>query len=665
MWDASANTGYYTLIIARDSALTNVVLTTSVVGTMWSDPDALPDSQAGSAYYWLVVGCKTGTKCAPLQAADHQFNKKSNQIKLASPIVDDTQVPPVPVRADDVTLNWDDYLATQNAAAGSGTVLATPSQTEAQRYRVQTATDPNFQNIIETRDVDQTTFTSFATTYPEGPVYWRVQAIDGSGNSLAFSDAASGQFEKKSPVPTLVSPASGSTITGNEPFTWSALNYAASYDIEIYKNNDQLGNVANRVVAANVKQIAYSLSKPLAASSQPYTWRVRRTDASGRKGGWSSFTAFTVAGAAPVLDAPAANAVVAPRESVFSWQPVAAAATYRFERRRPGSSTISESQVTSAQAWAPAAALASGAWQWRVTARDASGQDMGTSEWRDFSVIDPPTAVIPPSISGSGQIGTVLSVLAPTWDLPDVQNSYQWLNNGKAIAGETGTLYTVTSGDLGDKLSVKVTGTKLGYSVGTSTSNEILGALGAPIFASSPPIISGIAKVGMELTTTTGTWPGAPKYAYQWLANGTVIKGATGATYKPTLTDANRKVSVQVTATTAGYQPGSATSAPVLIAKMRSTAKVTLAESPIRKSERASITIAVHVDGNPAPTGKVKLYRDKVLLKTFKLTGAMKGALVTKLPRLGKGKFKIWIKYQGNFSTKAAVSPKAVLKVVR
>jgi hypothetical protein len=657
-WEPDGNTGYYLVWISRDAEMTNIVAgPIPVVGTMWSRTGALPDSQAGSAYFWTVQPCKTDGICTPLEHSTHAFNKMSNQVELLTPANGATV-------QDDVSLSWEDFLATQAAADTSQTVLSTPARTEALSYRVQTATDPNFQSVIETSVVDQMTFTSFGTTYPEGPVYWRVQAIDGSGNPLAWSEVRS--FQKQSPTPVVTSPAQNAVINGNEPFTWAPLDYAASYDVEIYKNNDQIGNAANRVVSASVRQIALSLPKPLAPDEQAYTWRVRRTDASGRKGAWSGFTSFSVVGVPPVLVAPAPGATVAPRESVFSWLPVARAAKYRFERRRPGSSSpIVETSDTPALAWAPTAALAGGDWQWRITAIDASNQVLGLSEWRDFKTIDPPTANIPVSISGSGQIGTALTAFPPTWNLPDVVTTYQWLREGKAIAGATGELYTIVSADLGKKITVRATGTKLGYLVGTSSSNMILGALGAPILASSMPLISGVAKVGKVLTATTGTWPGAPKYTYQWLRNGTIIKDADASTYTPNLTDANRKISVRVTATTPGYQPGTATSASLLIAKMRSTGKVTLLDDTIKKTERATVTLSVHVNGNPAPTGKVKLYRDKVLLKTIKLTGAMDGALVTKLPRLGKGKFKIWIKYQGNYSTKKSVSPKVVLKVVR
>ena len=79
---------------------------------------------------------------------------------------------------NDVTLSWDDYLATEQspAAQAADTVLSTPATTGPRNYRVQTSTDPNFQTLIDDIFVDQTTYTSFDNTYPEGPIYWRVQA---------------------------------------------------------------------------------------------------------------------------------------------------------------------------------------------------------------------------------------------------------------------------------------------------------------------------------------------------------------------------------------------------------------------------------------------------------------------------------------------------------
>ena len=142
----------------------------------------------------------------------------------------------------------------------TGTPLGTPGQIEAEYYRVQTASDQNFTQSVTTTNVDQTTFTSFADTYPEGTTWWRVQAVDEKGNQLAWSAPRS--FVKQSPVPQLQLPAPGASVPGDYTLSWTAQPYAASYDIEVYKNGDTSGNTVNRVVNASTNQINYVLDQP-------------------------------------------------------------------------------------------------------------------------------------------------------------------------------------------------------------------------------------------------------------------------------------------------------------------------------------------------------------------------------------------------------------------
>ncbi len=199
----------------------------------------------------------------------------------------DPQVDPIPEVQDDVTLTWEDYLLTNTNAAQGSSAVATKATTEANRYRVQVSTVPNFQTLLDNVLVDQRQFTSFGNTYPEGNVYWRVQATDGSGNALTWSPTR--VFLKKSPVPTLLEPTTTDpeTVPGYTAFTWNPLDYAASYDLEVYKDGDTQANTANRVVNAGSAQTALSISNPLPVSANPYVWRVRRVDAQGRPGGWS------------------------------------------------------------------------------------------------------------------------------------------------------------------------------------------------------------------------------------------------------------------------------------------------------------------------------------------------------------------------------------------
>lgn len=68
------------------------------------------------------------------------------------------------------------------------------------------------------------------------------------------------------------------------------------------------------------------------------------------------------------------------------------------------------------------------------------------------------------------------------------------------------------------------------------------------------PVIKGTAAVGQSLTATAGSYSVAGvTVTYQWLRNGTAIKGATSASYKLTAADRNAKLSARVTASKSGY----------------------------------------------------------------------------------------------------------------
>ena len=82
-----------------------------------------------------------------------------------------------------------------------------------------------------------------------------------------------------------------------------------------------------------------------------------------------------------------------------------------------------------------------------------------------------------------------------------------------------------------------------------------------------PPSITGTPQVGQTLTAQPGTWTpdSGLAFSYRWMRDGTAITNATGATYVATQADADRDVTVQVTARRAGFTPARATSAPVSV----------------------------------------------------------------------------------------------------
>ena len=69
-------------------------------------------------------------------------------------------------------------------------------------------------------------------------------------------------FTKSRPAVTPSSPVAGTWSRAPRPFRWAAEPFAASYTVEVYRNNDLTFSAANRVFSATVKTTAYAPSVP-------------------------------------------------------------------------------------------------------------------------------------------------------------------------------------------------------------------------------------------------------------------------------------------------------------------------------------------------------------------------------------------------------------------
>lgn len=397
-WEPEANAGRYVVHISRDQQLTNVLASYETEQAMFVPTTALIDSQAGSAFYWHVQPCKAPGSCKPLQHAQHAFNKLSKPVELQSPAEGATV-------SNAITFSWRDYLQTNQDPTTSGSHVGVHSvepDVEAKTYRVQVDNEPNFQSPLDTAVVDQTTYTAYATTYPEGPLYWRVQAVDGSDNTLTWSAPSS--FTKRSPQVALTAPINNAQTTGTAPLRWQPLAYAASYDVEVYRNADTIGQVGNLAFSGNSKQVALTPTVPLPVSGQSYTWRVRPRDAANRPGQWTQLddasARFRVTGSAPAPTAPQDEALVVGNDSLFTWAGVNGAADYRWELRLQsggGATTVR----TPGLAWAPST-IGNGSWEWRVVSLNSAGVEIGSSPWWQFRV-----DALKPEVSSVKPVGLV------------------------------------------------------------------------------------------------------------------------------------------------------------------------------------------------------------------------------------------------------------------
>ncbi len=390
-WNPVDNAGSYKVVLSKDNQFTNIYATYYADTNALTPTTALPESQAEDAYYWVVLPCKwsIASACRSLSPATHAFSKLSNAVELTSPAHDPGAAAPI---ANEITFSWRDYMLTtfDSTNAAVKDEVGQNGGVEAATYRIQVSTTPNFSGTVWQDDVDQTTYTEHSNAYPEGVLYWRVRAIDYSGNQLPWSVVRT--VWKKSPPPAPTSPINGAVVGTGAPLRWTPQNYADGYEVEVYRDGDTTFQPVNRVANAVVQQAAWTPATPLPVRAAAYVWRIRRIDISGYRGPWSSDPAgapdasFKVRATAPNLVSPAAGAYVTGNGSSFSWGAVDDAATYRYERRKAGEAGLLEAISTVALAWAPTAPIADGSYEWRVVAVDNQGADIRASAWRSVKV---------------------------------------------------------------------------------------------------------------------------------------------------------------------------------------------------------------------------------------------------------------------------------------
>lgn len=386
-WQPVEDAGFYLVYLSEDPDFTNVVepLTSlpATTNTRWTPnmsqaKGALAESLAGGSYYLHVRACKAGSHCGPRPVstsgmATNKFRKKSPAVVLQQPAAGAT------VASTEVVFDWEDYRDTNAATTWSQTGEA--GVQSAQWYRIQVDDNENFSSPIDTLRVDQSTYTAFDTAYPDGPLYWRVQAIDADDNDLTWSPARS--FTKATPPVVLTTPAQDEVKHGTTVFRWLPKASAAHYDIELYKNNDTTFSSGNRVFHKTVAQTAFVWDESIPASAVPYVWRVRTVDAVGNDGPWSDPRRFVSSTEVPTVEGPDDGSFLQGDDILLKWTSVLGATSYKVELMSPTGS-LSERVTTKATGYAPFRTLADGTWQWKVSALTASGDAIGSTGWATF-----------------------------------------------------------------------------------------------------------------------------------------------------------------------------------------------------------------------------------------------------------------------------------------
>ena len=164
-----------------------------------------------------------------------------------------------------------------------------------------------------------------------------------------------------------------------------------------------------------------------------------------------------------------------------------------------------------------------------------------------------------PTISGAAQVGETLTAdvsgIADADGLVNATFSYQWLADDSEVSGAMDSSYALVDADEGKAISVTVTftddaGNEESLTGAATDAVAAVPATNTP--ATGTPTISGTAQVGETLTADTSAIADEDgltdaSFAYQWVADGADISGATSDAY--TLIDADEGNTISVTVT--------------------------------------------------------------------------------------------------------------------
>jgi surface antigen len=217
-----------------------------------------------------------------------------------------------------------------------------------------------------------------------------------------------------------------------------------------------------------------------------------------------------------------------------------------------------------------------GDFSWARITRSGGSWPSGFIHFHDVQLSN----ITAPTVSGTIKVGATLTASTGSWFPAEPLLAYQWKVDGLPIANATTATLKLGPAQEGKKISVLVTASKRGYPTTTASSLPTAAVQPGTITNTASPTVTGDPTVGATLTALPGTWtPGTVKPAYQWLADGVPIAGATSATLGVAPALVGQALAVRVSASKSGYVAVSATSPatpPVRPATFATTASPTV-----------------------------------------------------------------------------------------
>jgi acid phosphatase type 7 len=413
---------------------------------------------------------------------------------------------------------------------------------------------------------------------------YAVEAVDGAGNRSAQSDGA-----------TVTTPAADTQPPDAPTSLFAAPVGANRIDLSWSPATDNVavngyGVYRDDVRIANVPASATQYSDTGLAPGATHVYRVDAFDEAGNRSALSS-PAIATTLAAPSNTSPSTISGTARTGQTLTADPGLWTGTepisYAYQWRR--CDVTGEGCVDIVPAATTAYTLVDSDVGSTIRVAVTASNSVGSSTVASAptAVVDaepePPSNIVPPTITGTAQEGTAPTADPGVWTgTSPITYAYQWRRcdaegaNCVDVAGADAEAYTVGLVDIGATLRVAVTASNgLGSSTAVSSQTPVVTeASDAPANINSPTV-TGAAEEEQTLTAAPGTWSGSEPidYAYQWRrcdATGggcTDVVPAADATYTLTAADVGWTMRVAVTASNgAGSKTVSSASTAVVTA---------------------------------------------------------------------------------------------------
>ncbi|NUM71580.1 MAG: fibronectin type III domain-containing protein, partial [Ignavibacteriaceae bacterium] len=302
-WRDTPAADFYILQVSTDSLFNFNVYANSDL----SDTFQTVNNLSGlTKYYWKVAAWNT------LGGGANNFSPVYSFTTVGNPFAATLSEPAqysVNVAVDSVVFKWN--------KPGERTE-------EIRRYDLQVSTDSTFQTLSISLASVQDTFRVISGLSMQRKYFWRVRAVNNSGNgdwSNVYS-FTTGLFAPAKPV--LALPANnGGPVWRPVLFVWNRSDGASHYRIQLSINDSLFRNIYPNEFEFDVENI-YDTVYPrafLTRNGTDYFWRVKAYNAAGESD-WSQFYSFRSAGGpgTVTLYSPAENENNVPLNSVpFAW----------------------------------------------------------------------------------------------------------------------------------------------------------------------------------------------------------------------------------------------------------------------------------------------------------------------------------------------------------